>query len=81
VGYDLVARAAALDPARGDCERELIRERTGEGGKRAQAKGVRFGRKPKLTAHQRQEASRETLAEIARSYNVDQSMISRLAAH
>ena len=67
-------------------ERELIRERTGEGRKRAMAKGVRFGRKPKLTAHQRQEAiarrdAGETLVEIARSYNVDQSMISRLAAH
>src|SRR3954453_17529055 len=67
-------------------ERELIRERTGQGRKRAQANGVRFGRKPKLTAHQRQEAiarrdAGETLVEIARSYNVDQSMISRLAAH
>ena len=66
-------------------ERELIRERTGEGRKRAMAKGVRFGRKPKLTPHQRQEAiarrdAGETLVEIARSYNVDQSMISRLAA-
>ena len=27
-------------------ERELIRERTGEGRKRAMAKGVRFGRRP-----------------------------------
>jgi DNA invertase Pin-like site-specific DNA recombinase len=66
-------------------ERELIRERTGEGRKRAMAKGVRFGRKPKLTHHQRQEAiarraAGETLVEIARSYNVDQSMISRLSA-
>jgi DNA invertase Pin-like site-specific DNA recombinase len=66
-------------------ERELIRERTGEGRKRAMAKGVRFGRKPKLTQHQRLEAiarrdAGETLVEIARSYNVDQSMISRLAA-
>ena len=66
-------------------ERDLIRERTGEGRKRAMSKGVRFGRKPKLTQHQRQEAiarrdAGETLAEIARSYNVDQSMISRLAA-
>src|SRR3954451_8560236 len=51
-------------------ERELIRERTGQGRKRAQANGVRFGRKPKLTAHQRQEAiarrdAGETLVEIA----------------
>jgi DNA invertase Pin-like site-specific DNA recombinase len=64
-------------------ERELIRERTGEGRKRAMAKGVKFGRKPKLSAYQRAEAIKrraagETLASIARSYAVDTSMISRL---
>jgi DNA invertase Pin-like site-specific DNA recombinase len=64
-------------------ERDLIRERTGEGRKRAMAKGVRFGRKLKLTPHQRQEAlarrdAGETLAAIAKSYAVDISMISRL---
>jgi DNA invertase Pin-like site-specific DNA recombinase len=64
-------------------ERELIRERTGEGRKRAQAAGVRFGRKPKLSDFQRAEAIRrraagETLASIAKSYAVDISMISRL---
>ncbi|MEJ0077102.1 MAG: recombinase family protein [Alphaproteobacteria bacterium] len=37
-------------------ERELIRQRTGEGRARAKVRGIRFGRKPKLTAHQRQEA-------------------------
>jgi DNA invertase Pin-like site-specific DNA recombinase len=37
-------------------ERELIKARTEEGRKRAQARGVRFGRKLKLTLHQRQEA-------------------------
>jgi hypothetical protein len=37
-------------------ERELIRARTGEGRSRAKARGVRFGRPPKLTAHQRREA-------------------------
>ena len=31
-------------------ERELIRERTGEGRKRAMANGVKFGRKPKLSS-------------------------------
>jgi DNA invertase Pin-like site-specific DNA recombinase len=36
-------------------ERELIRSRTDEGRKRAQARGVRFGRKPALTPYQRQE--------------------------
>jgi hypothetical protein len=35
-------------------ERELIRERTGEGRKRAMANGVKFGRKPKLSDYQRQ---------------------------
>ena len=65
-------------------ERELIRERTGEGRKRAMAAGVKFGRKPKLTDYQRQQALKrrgagETLAEIAKSYAVDISTISRLA--
>ena len=64
-------------------ERELIRARTDEGRKRAQARGVRFGRKLKLTAHQRQEAmarkaSGEALVDIARSYSVSHSTISRL---
>jgi DNA invertase Pin-like site-specific DNA recombinase len=65
-------------------ERDLIRERTGDGRKRAMAKGVRFGRKPKLSEYQRNEAIKrraagETLSEIAKSYAVDVSMISRLA--
>jgi len=64
-------------------ERELIRERTGEGRKRAMQNGVRFGRKPKLSDFQRREAlarrgNGETLAQIARSYAVSVSMISRL---
>jgi DNA invertase Pin-like site-specific DNA recombinase len=64
-------------------ERELIRERTGEGRRRALASGIKFGRKPKLSQYQRAEAIKrrdagETLASIARSYAVDVSMISRL---
>jgi DNA invertase Pin-like site-specific DNA recombinase len=64
-------------------ERELIRARTDEGRKRAQARGVRFGRKLKLTPHQITEAVRrrnagEALVEIDRSYNVSHSTISRL---
>jgi DNA invertase Pin-like site-specific DNA recombinase len=64
-------------------ERELIRVRTGEGRARAQARGVKLGRRPKLTAHQRQEAlarreAGEALADIGRSYNVSHSTISRL---
>ena len=64
-------------------ERELIRERTGDGRKRAMANGVKFGRKPKLSPFQRAEAIKrraagETLASIAKTYAVDLSMISRL---
>ena len=65
-------------------ERDLIRARTSEGRERAKARGVKMGRKPKLTPHQRQEILRrkengEALREIARSYNVHNSTISRLA--
>ncbi|HTV29451.1 MAG TPA: recombinase family protein [Xanthobacteraceae bacterium] len=66
-------------------ERELIRARTAEGRARAKANGVRLGRKPKLTPHQRREAinrrdAGEPVREIARSYNVHNSTISRLSA-
>jgi hypothetical protein len=52
---------------------------------RANARGVKPGRKPKLTDHQKREAIKrrdqgdETLADIARSYNVSLATISRLA--
>jgi DNA invertase Pin-like site-specific DNA recombinase len=64
-------------------ERELIRARTGEGRARAKAWGKSLGRPFKLTAHQRQEAlarreGGELLSEIARSYDVSSSTISRL---
>ena len=66
-------------------ERELIRARTAEGRERARARGVKLGRKPKLTPHQQQEARRrrargEPIRDIARSYNVHNSTISRLSA-
>ena len=66
-------------------ERELIRVRTSEGRSRAKARGVKMGRPPKLTPHQQKEALRrrdagEPVREIARSYNVSHSTISRLAA-
>ena len=65
-------------------EREPIRG-TGEGRKRAQERGVRFGRPRKLTPHQRDEAlprlrQGETQADVARSYAVDPATISRLVA-
>ena len=66
-------------------ERELIRARTGEGRKRAKARGVRFGRPAALTPHQRAEALQrlangEVQADLARSYGVSQATISRLQA-
>jgi DNA invertase Pin-like site-specific DNA recombinase len=68
----------------GEFERELIRARTAEGRERAKARGVKLGRKPKLTAHQRREAIKrrdqdgEPVREIARMFNVSHSTISRL---
>jgi DNA invertase Pin-like site-specific DNA recombinase len=41
-------------------ERELIRARTGEGRARAVARGVKMGRKPKLTPHQRKPSNAAT---------------------
>src|SRR5215471_20966017 len=51
-GRLILAVLAAL----AEFERSMILSRTDEGRKRAMAKGVKFGRKPKLTRHQRQEA-------------------------
>ena len=68
-------------------ERELIRSRTTEGRERAKARGVKLGRKPKLTLHQWHEAIRrrdkgeETLAEIGRSYNVSGWTIARISSN
>jgi DNA invertase Pin-like site-specific DNA recombinase len=64
-------------------ERSLILARTSEGRKRAQARGVRFGRKPKLSAFQIKEAlarreAGETLTDIGRTFGVSHSTISRL---
>jgi DNA invertase Pin-like site-specific DNA recombinase len=64
-------------------ERELIKARTSEGRKVAKERGVKFGPKFKLTAHQRQEAlarrnAGESLMAIARSYNCSYMTISRL---
>jgi DNA invertase Pin-like site-specific DNA recombinase len=65
-------------------ERELILARTGEGRKRAKARGVKFGRPSALTAHQRTEALQrlaqgEAQADVARTFNVSQATISRIA--
>jgi DNA invertase Pin-like site-specific DNA recombinase len=69
--------------ALGQFERSLIISRTGEGRVRAKARGVRFGRKPKLSAWQIEEARRrksdgERLRDIARTFGVSHSLIGRL---
>ena len=68
-----------------DVERDLIRTRTAEGRSRAQKRGQHMGRPSKLTDAQKAEARKRraegaTLAELARSYGVGKSTISRLAA-
>ncbi len=66
-----------------DVERDLIRTRTPEGRSRAQKRGQHMGRPPKPTDAQKAEARRRraqgaTLAELARSYGVGKSTISRI---
>jgi len=80
-GKLILAVLAAL----AEFERSMILARTAEGRKRAMTRGVKFGRKPKLTRHQITEAiarreAGEALVEIGRSYNVSHSTISRLQA-
>jgi DNA invertase Pin-like site-specific DNA recombinase len=65
-----------------DVERDLIRTRTAEGRARATARGQHMGRPSKLSAMQKAEASERreqgaTLSELARSYDVSLSAISR----
>jgi len=67
-------------------ERRRILERTARGRADAKANGVEFGRKPKLTPYQQREAIKlrdmdgEPIRDIARSYNVHNSTISRPSA-
>lgn len=70
-----IAFAATLTP--------LVRAKGG----RAAANGVKLGRKPNLTPHLGQEAKRrvkarkDSIGEIARSYNVSRWTIQRLATN
>src|SRR3974377_1927418 len=75
----------AMMSAMAEDERLRIIKRTHEGRQIARAKGVRMGRKPKLTPHKIKEA-RQRLAKgeptraLAKSYGVSVSTISRLVA-
>ena len=69
--------------AMAEFERSMILARTADGRRRAQARRVQFGRKPKLSQFQIAEAlarraNGELLADIGRSYGVSHSTISRL---
>lgn len=62
----------------------LADDTNGSGRERAKAREVILGRRPKLTGHRRREAIArrepgEVLTDIARSYNVSHSAISRLS--
>lgn len=64
-------------------ERELIKARTGEGRQRAKARGVHMGRPAALNRDQRREAlvrreAGEPLTDIARTFGVSHTTISRL---
>lgn len=66
-----------------DVERDLIRTRTAEGRSRAKARGAHLGRPRKMTPDQQREATErlgagEALADLARTYGVSASTISRL---
>ena len=66
-------------------ERDLIRERTGAGRDAAKQRGVRFGRPRKLNADQAKVAAQllsegKAVREIARTFNVHEATIYRLAA-
>ena len=67
-------------------ERRRIVDRTTRGRADAKVKGLKFGRKPTLTPHQkagaikRRDKQGETLRSIARSYNVSAQTTHRLSA-
>ena len=78
-GRLLVTMLAAI----AEFEREPIRERIGEGRRRAMAAGIKFGRPSALSVFQKAEARKrreagEPLAMIAQAYAVSISTVSRL---
>ena len=66
-----------------ELERNLIKDRTEEGRQSARKRGVRFGRKPKLTTHQQSEVARmlnqgQSIRSLARHFNVGVATIDRI---
>ena len=76
------AAAALFHLARAGAERSLIRRRCEEGIERAKRKGTKFGRPTALDTSQRRRIAErygagETMAELAREYEVGESTIWR----
>ena len=66
-----------------ELERNLINDRTEEGRILARKRGVKFGRKPKLTPHQQSEVAKmlaqgRPIRDIARHFNVGVATIDRI---
>ena len=79
IGQGLLALLSAI----AEDERQRIVTRANQGRAAARARGVKFGRRPKLTPYQREEArarlsAGDTCSSIARTYGVSHSTISRL---
>jgi len=79
IGKGILAFLSAL----AQDERERIIKRSNDGRKAARERGVRFGRKPKLTVHQKGEAfkmlaSGARLQEVADMFGIHKSNVSRL---
>ena len=80
IGRGFVAFLSAL----AEDERHRILKRANEGRLAARKRGVRMGRRPKLTEHQQTEARKrltagDTCRAIARTFGVHHATISRLA--
>jgi DNA invertase Pin-like site-specific DNA recombinase len=82
IGRGFIAFLSAL----AEDERQRIVGRANAGRKAARARGVKFGRKPKLTVHQQAEALKrldkgETARAIGRDLNVHHATIIRLVSN
>src|SRR6187549_816511 len=80
IGRGFIAFLSAL----AEDERQRILKRANDGRMEARKRGARFGRKPKLSAHQQAEAKQrlakgETCRAIGRTFGVHHATISRLA--
>jgi DNA invertase Pin-like site-specific DNA recombinase len=80
IGRGFIAFLSAM----AEDERQRIVGRANGGRHAARARGVKFGRKPKLSAFQRDEVGRrlaagEQIQDLARSYKVSRWTITRLA--